>query len=178
MGLATAQLLASRGAKVSLADINEDGLKAALKSLPFPEKHIYTVVDVSNSQSVNAWIDRTVAELGGLHGAVNMAGVIRPCAEVSEITDEDWDLTFAVNTRGVLACIRAQLRAMKPGGSIVSLLSLSSQTRPGFYASLLIYIRKRWANSGLTPQRRFPPRAFSAKWERQRTLRTPRARPR
>ena len=123
MGLATAKLLASRGATISLADINEEAVKAATTSLGGSEKHMYSVVDVRNSQSVNAWIESTVQRLGKLDGAVNMAGVITPARPVAEETDENWDHNFAVNARGVFFCIRAQLKGMTAGGSIVSYLA-------------------------------------------------------
>ena len=120
MGLATAELLASRGAIISLADLNEEAVKAAAKSLPGSDKHMYTVMDVRNSQSVNNWIESTVQRLGKLDGAVNMAGVITVATPVAEETDDNWDFTFAVNARGVFSCIRAELKAMTAGGSIVS----------------------------------------------------------
>jgi len=128
MGLATAKLLATRGAIISLADINEKALNAAIQSLSNSEKHISSVVDVRNSKSVNEWIQSTVEKLGKLDGAVNMAGVITPAASVAEETDDNWDFTFAVNTRGVFFCLRAQLNAMKPGGSIVSSAQISRST--------------------------------------------------
>jgi NAD(P)-dependent dehydrogenase (short-subunit alcohol dehydrogenase family) len=120
MGLATAQLLASRGASLSLADLNEETLKEAASSLPGSDRHICTVIDVRSSKSVDAWINTTVERLGKLDGAVNMAGAITPATPVTEETDEHWDLTFAVNARGVFCCLRAELNAMGPGGSIVS----------------------------------------------------------
>ncbi len=119
MGLATAELLASRGAVISLADINEDALKRACESLPGGGGHIYTVVDVRKSESVDAWIEKTTRELGRLDCAVNMAGIISPATPITEYSDSDWDNVFAVNARGVFNCLRAQLRVMT-GGSIVS----------------------------------------------------------
>lgn len=120
MGLATARLLASRGAVISLADINEVAVKAACESLPNSDRHMFTVIDVRSSQSVDAWIAGTLQKFGKLDGAVNMAGIITPAKPVAEETDETWDLNFAVNARGVFCCMRAQIRAMKAGGSIVS----------------------------------------------------------
>lgn len=109
MGLSTAQLLASRGAIISLADINEEALKTATASLAAGSRdHMYTVVDVRQSKSVDEWIARTVATLGRVDGAVNMAGIIRPAVPVLESTDDDWDSTFAVNAKGVYACIRVR----------------------------------------------------------------------
>ncbi|KAE8161946.1 hypothetical protein BDV40DRAFT_312852 [Aspergillus tamarii] len=127
MGLATAKLLASRGAIISLADINEAAVKEATESLTGSDKHMYTVVDVRSSQSVDSWIKSTVDRLGKLDGAVNMAGVITPAKPITEETDETWDFNFAVNMRGVFFCLRAQLKAMTAGGSIVSAASAFGQ---------------------------------------------------
>ncbi|XEV07316.1 hypothetical protein FSHL1_012603 [Fusarium sambucinum] len=118
MGLATAQLLASRGATISLADINEDALKSALDSLSGKD-HIYQIVDVSKSESVNIWIQKTVETLGKLDGSVNMAVIIAEPTPLTEYSDEIWDRMFAVNTRGVFNCLRAELKATTTGGSIV-----------------------------------------------------------
>ncbi|KAL6914925.1 hypothetical protein FSST1_012685 [Fusarium sambucinum] len=126
MGLATAQLLASRGATISLADINEDALKSALDSLSGKD-HIYQIVDVSKSESVNIWIQKTVETLGKLDGSVNMAGIIAEPTPLTEYSDEVWDRMFAVNTRGVFNCLLAEFKAMKTGGSIVSAASAFRQ---------------------------------------------------
>ena len=124
MGLAVAQVLASKGAVISLGDINETALEAAAQSLK-PNKHTITTVDVRNKESVDAWIARTVNEHGKLDGAVNMAGVIRPATPIADMTDDDWDFTMSINAKGVFSCLRAQIKAMSPNGSIVS-----SHTQP------------------------------------------------
>ena len=126
MGLATAKLLASRGATISVADLNEKALSTVLESLQgsgsSEQPHIAQVIDVRDSKTIDAWIQSTVQRLGKLDGAVNMAGVITPACPVTRMTDADWDFNFAVNARGVFACIRAQVNAMtSSGGSIVSL---------------------------------------------------------
>lgn len=128
MGLATARLLASRGAIISLADLNEQGLKTAIASLPNPNSHMYFPIDVRKSDSVNAWIEQTVQRLGKLDGAVNMAGIITAGCPITEMTDENWNFNFDVNARGVFFCLRAQLKAMaETGGSIVNAASVFGQ---------------------------------------------------
>ena len=147
MGLATAKLLASRGAIISLADLNEKALSTALESLPgssSEQRHMAQVIDVRDSKTIDAWIQSTVQKLGKLDGAVNMAGVISPACPVSRMTDADWDFNFAVNARGVFACIRAQVNAMAGGGgSIVSLdFSRRKQTSRGDPTRLLEMARR------------------------------------
>ncbi len=110
MGLATAQLLASRGAIISLADINEAAVKDATASLEHRngQEHMYSVVDVQSSKGVDSWIEATVQKLGRLDGAVNMAGIIKHARPIAESTDEDWESTFALNARGVYYCLRVR----------------------------------------------------------------------
>ncbi|KAJ4377336.1 hypothetical protein N0V83_000161 [Neocucurbitaria cava] len=116
MGLATARLLASQGAHISLADINSDAAKAAAESLPGGlDEHMYTSVDVRDAKVVNAWIQATKERFGKLDGAVNMAGIIAKAKPITDVTDEDWDQMFAVNTRGVFNCLKAQVKAMDGG---------------------------------------------------------------
>ena len=62
MGLAMAQLLSSRGASISLADLHSKALGAALESLPCEGRHMIEVVDVADSQSVDAWIEKKTIE--------------------------------------------------------------------------------------------------------------------
>ncbi|KAI0425866.1 hypothetical protein F5Y09DRAFT_334636 [Xylaria sp. FL1042] len=130
MGLSTARLLASRGAVISLADINEAAVKNATASLEnsHSQEHIYSVVDVQSSKAVNSWIETTIQKFGRIDGAVNMAGIIKHATPVAESTDEDWESVFAINARGVYYCLRAQIKAMvTTGGSIVSAASVFGQ---------------------------------------------------
>lgn len=120
MGLATAKLLASRQAIIALADINAEALDTAVESLEYTVKHMITVVDVRDSTAVSTWIESIVAKYGKLDGAVNMAGIITHATPVVDTTDDVWTRTFDVNVNGVFNCLRAQLRAMGSGGSIVS----------------------------------------------------------
>jgi NAD(P)-dependent dehydrogenase (short-subunit alcohol dehydrogenase family) len=73
MGLETAKLLAGKGAKVSIADVQEGPLKQAVEDIEKAGgKAIGTVVDVRKRDQVEAWIKKTVDTYGKLDGAANL----------------------------------------------------------------------------------------------------------
>ncbi len=139
MGLATAKLLYSLGAKVSMTDNRKEALDAAVatvKAEPLAAgvgeapPLFACVTDVRSSQEVDAWIEQTVATLGGLDGAANMAGVVGKhigIHDVAALSDEEWAFVTDINLTGVFYAVRAQVRAMRklpPGPrSIVSAAS-------------------------------------------------------
>jgi NAD(P)-dependent dehydrogenase (short-subunit alcohol dehydrogenase family) len=139
---ATAHYLATRGAKLSLADINGDALKTVAEEVA--SKHgvevYHHVVDVTKRADVEAWITGTVQKFGRLDGAANLAGTIGTTIglnTVAETDDADWDINIAVNLTGVMNCLRAQLNVISDNGSIVNAASIAGQIgRPyaGAYA--------------------------------------------
>jgi NAD(P)-dependent dehydrogenase (short-subunit alcohol dehydrogenase family) len=143
IGLATAHLLASRGAKLSICDNREDALQSAVEAIQkaSPSTDVLSrTVDVSKRDEVEAWLGATVEQFGKLHGAVNAAGIIAdyPGKPVQEISDESWQKTLDVNLTGVFICMRDQLRRLEHGGSIVNISSvygLMAAATAGAYAA-------------------------------------------
>lgn len=126
IGLATAKLLASRGAKLSIADVQENALQeaaSAIKSAGHGDVHT-CVVDVRKAESVEAWVKQVVDKFGQLDCCANIAGVFRAGSSI-EVEDENtWDFMISVNLTGVMHCLRAQLPHMKEGGSVVNAASI------------------------------------------------------
>ncbi|KAH8908933.1 NAD(P)-binding protein [Coniochaeta sp. PMI_546] len=128
IGLATAKLLSSRGATVCIADVDAEAMKGA-------EAHFsglgvtYDVsrVDISKRAEVDAWVEGVVERHGRLDGAANVAGIIgreHGKTPTTELRDEEWDRIIAVNLTGTMYCLRAQLRKIVDGGSIVNVSSI------------------------------------------------------
>jgi len=126
IGRATARLLASRGAILSLCDINIAELEKTVESFEGNSSdHLTTGVDVSKSDQVNSWIASTVKKFGKLDGAANIAGIGPRIKELRDLTDEDWNLVQSINAAGVFYSMRAQLPQMNRGGAIVNCASVA-----------------------------------------------------
>ncbi|KAI6785457.1 3-oxoacyl-[acyl-carrier-protein] reductase-like protein [Emericellopsis cladophorae] len=151
IGLETAKLLASKGVKVSLADVQEGPLRKVVDDIKNSGGIASgTVVDVRERKQVEAWIDATVKEFGKLDGAANIAGVIGKgigIRGIEEIEDDDWDFVLGINTKGVLNCLRAQIPQMNEGGSIVNAASIAGLI--GFQNNAA-YVASKHAVVGLT----------------------------
>ncbi|KAL8672503.1 MAG: hypothetical protein Q9168_003041 [Polycauliona sp. 1 TL-2023] len=133
IGRATAQLLATRGATVSIADVQQEALNATADSIKkaTPDAKVHTqVVDVTSSQQVDAWIQDTVSRFGKLDGAVNLAGITGKDTHATLLGDVEgdaFDKVMAVNVKGTFNSLKAQLNSMKGhgNGSIVNASSIA-----------------------------------------------------
>lgn len=141
IGAATARECAKRGASLSLCDINTAQLDKVVSELRGQGVKVTGAkVDVSKSSEVDAWIADTVKQFGRLDGAANVAGVEGPpggkvFANIVDISDEHWDFIMDINLKGVFYCLRAQLRAMDRGASILNVASMAGlMGRPGIAA--------------------------------------------
>jgi len=125
IGFATAQRLASEGARVAVLDLDETAASEAAGRLPTPS--IGIACDVTDAAAVEAAVGRTVAELGGLHVLVNNAGITRDNL-LFKMTEDDWDLVMGVHLKGAFLTSREaqkQFVAQKYG-RIVNLSSISA----------------------------------------------------
>ncbi|KHN98381.1 short chain dehydrogenase family protein [Metarhizium album ARSEF 1941] len=131
IGFATAQLLSRKGATVCIADIDLEAIKDAeayFSSLPAPHiPPMITRVDVSKRVEVDGWVASIINKYGRLDGAANVAGIIgkgHGIASVAELEDEEWDKIIGVNLTGTMYSLRAELRNIVDGGSIVNVSSV------------------------------------------------------
>lgn len=119
---------ATHGARVAVLDRNAEGAQATVDEITRGGGQALALAcDVSNRASVLQAAARTAAELGPCDVLVNDAGILRggPLATLSE---EDWNVTLAVNLGGCFLCSQAfgeQMRA-KGKGALVHIASIAS----------------------------------------------------
>jgi 2,3-dihydro-2,3-dihydroxybenzoate dehydrogenase len=125
IGQAIAEHLAGLGATVVAVDRDAEAAEATAKELRAAGAEATAVsADVSSSSAVAAAFDEIEQRVGPVHYLVNAAGVLR-MALATELTDEQWRQTFAVNTDGVFYVSREAGRRMaqRRRGAIVTIAS-------------------------------------------------------
>lgn len=129
IGEATAKALASAGAEVAVADLNMDSANRVVAEIAAAGGVAKSYsLDVSNDSEVNSVITEIVRDFGGLHIAVNNAGIGGDQAPTGEQTPAGWQKVISINLDGVFYCMRHEIAAMKNsgGGSIINMGSILS----------------------------------------------------
>jgi NAD(P)-dependent dehydrogenase (short-subunit alcohol dehydrogenase family) len=101
IGLATATLLARRGATVAVVDVNPAGV-------PHDPALIAIEGDVSDSESVTGAVSVAVDRLDGLDILINNAG-IGAAGTIEDNPEDEWRRVFEVNVLGIMRVTRAAL---------------------------------------------------------------------
>lgn len=98
---ASAVLLAARGARVAVADLNREGGQETVQQITAAggTAHFFST-DVSDENSVKSLVADTVDAFDALTGAFNNAG-IGPQSVLHETTDEEWNRALDINLTGM-----------------------------------------------------------------------------
>jgi 2-deoxy-D-gluconate 3-dehydrogenase len=139
IGRATAAALASLGAKVVIADLDEGASQAVVGEIAGRGGRALAIpIDVSNEASVEALFAELAEREGAVDILVNNAGVAirRPAVELALA---DWEKVVAVNMTGGFLCARAaalQMIAGDKGGAIVNVASIMGLSGGGLYPNI------------------------------------------
>lgn len=127
IGRACALLMARKGAKVVVADVDVAGGEETVKLIEGKGgKALFVKADVSDPAQVEAAVKAGVDAFGGLHLAVNNAGIGGEANLVGDYSPEGWRKVIGINLDGVFYSMRYEVPAMlaSGGGSIVNISSI------------------------------------------------------
>ena len=131
-GEGIARLFAQEGAAVVVADLNDNAGHGVVKAIAEQGgKASYVRADVTRRNEVRAMIDHAVEAHGRLDVLVNNAGYTHRNKPMLEVTDEEFDLVYAVNVKAIyLAMQEVVPQFRKQGGGCVINTSSTAALRP------------------------------------------------
>ncbi|PSR33042.1 MAG: 3-ketoacyl-ACP reductase [Sulfobacillus benefaciens] len=133
----------------------DDGFTVAVLDLVAPDNLIsdgvvqhFTHVDVTSASSVSTAVQEIVATYGMVDVLCNNAGV-STMQRVVDMTEEEWDFNFSVNTKGVFLMTKAVLPIMirQQRGVIINTASMAGVKGVPLLAH---YAASKWAVIGFT----------------------------
>jgi NADP-dependent 3-hydroxy acid dehydrogenase YdfG len=140
IGAATAQALAEAGARVAVG-------ARRVEQLPDRDGLYAFDLDVRDEESSERFVERAVADLGGIDILVNNAGLGLGREPFWDSTDEDEATVIETNVLGVLRLTRLCLPHIRDGGHIVNMGSIAGR-QP--YENAAVYVASKYAVRGFT----------------------------
>ena len=144
IGLATAQALTARGARVAIGDLDGDEAERAAAALGADAAGL--PLDVTDESSFAGFLDATADRLGPLDVLVNNAGIMF----VGPLGGSGYrgaSKTIDVNVKGVTIGMHLAAARLRPGGHIVNVVSSAAWIAP---PALAVYSASKHAARGLT----------------------------
>ncbi|KAL5718624.1 hypothetical protein ACHQM5_011506 [Ranunculus cassubicifolius] len=128
IGECTAKLFSQHGAKVVIADIQDELGESVCKEIG-TESATYVHCDVTDESQVSNAVDIAVTTYGKLDIIFNNAGIVDELkTRILDNTKADFERVLSINVTGVFLCTKHAARVMVPArsGSIISTASISS----------------------------------------------------
>jgi NAD(P)-dependent dehydrogenase (short-subunit alcohol dehydrogenase family) len=129
IGRAAALSFAQQGANVVVSDIDDQGGAGTVELIKKAGgQAVYQNCDVSKAVEVEALVAKAVESFGQLDCAFNNAGLAGEFARLADSTEENFDLNYRVNLKGVFLCMKYEIQQMlkqESGGAIVSTASIA-----------------------------------------------------
>lgn len=128
IGRAVAIAFAREGADLLISYLceDEDAKDTARLVEEAGRKAVLVPGDISDPDHCRAIIEKALSELGGLDVLVNNAAHQASFEEITDISDEEWQQTFATNIHAMFYLVKAAVPHMKPGGSIINTTSINA----------------------------------------------------
>jgi 3-oxoacyl-[acyl-carrier protein] reductase len=117
IGRETALLFAKKGAKVVVADVNENGGEETVSEIKKNEGDGHFVkLDVTNREQSQKMVKDTLEKYGRIDVLINNAAIIQD-ALVTKMTEEQWDRVINIDLKGAFNCIQASVDVMLNQGN-------------------------------------------------------------
>ena len=128
IGRAVAIAYAREGADIVISYLDEDEDAAEVKALveQAGRKAILISGDISSPDHCRSIVRRAVEEFGGIDILVNNAAHQATFKDIGDISDEEWQRTFATNIHAMFYLAKAAVPHMKPGAAIINTASVNS----------------------------------------------------
>lgn len=126
IGREIALAYARAGANIALCDVNAEALAETAKEIESLDRQVVTaVVDVTNSEQVDQFVQKTQEAFKRIDILVNNAGVTRD-GLLLRMSEADWDLVLDINLKGAFNCTKAVSKIMmkQREGAIVNMASI------------------------------------------------------
>jgi 3-oxoacyl-[acyl-carrier protein] reductase len=140
IGAAIAKALAAEGADVAITyERSAERAAEVVRAIEAKGRRAVAIqADSADTTAVQASVEKTVAELGGLDILVNNAGILR-LGELKDISLADIDALLNVNVRAQIIASKAALAHLPKGGRIITIGSYFADRVPisilGVYAA-------------------------------------------
>ncbi len=150
IGEASAKALADAGASVAVVDIDMVGADRVVGEILASGGIAKSYkLDVSDDAAVGTVISAVAKDFGGLHIAVNNAGIGGSLALTGDQTIESWRKVMAINLDGVFYCMRHEITEMKKSGD-GSIINMASILGAVGFANSSAYVAAKHGVIGLT----------------------------
>jgi hypothetical protein len=128
IGRAVAIAFAREGADILIAylDEKEDASEVAALIEKEGRKVVLVEGDLRSADHCRKVVDQAVRDLGGVDILVNNAAHQATFADIGDISDEEWQMTFEVNIHAMFFLAKAAVPHMAPGGAIINTASVNS----------------------------------------------------
>jgi NAD(P)-dependent dehydrogenase (short-subunit alcohol dehydrogenase family) len=130
IGRACAIRLAKEGARVAVADLDQEAAEQVVAGLPNgADRHVAVRLDVTDPAAVDQAVADVAKRFGGIDVLVNVAGGDGAHGSFEETPDEVWLRMLDLNLLSVVRCSRAaigHLRRSTKGPAIVNISSLNA----------------------------------------------------
>lgn len=141
IGAATARSLAAEGVRLAL------GARRVDRLAELGAEHLALPLDVTDPESCKTFVERAVAELGGLDILVNGAGLALGRDPFWDSAEEDEEAVLETNVHGLIRMTRLCLPHLRDGGHILNIGSIAGRQA---YPSGALYIASKYAVRGFT----------------------------